>query len=300
MVISLPVWYRHKVDFFLVILSVVFNSNRRKGNRTGRMDESKTAAKSAKQSQPRGAKLLSKEKSNKEASAPRDDTRTASRRQENLNTAKNEDCSGGRGPSKTLIDTPQDKRRGRTSRLTRLTGRTSSGERGKGKTASSHHQLVAQASDSRGSHSADNSPLATREPSSLPVPDIPKKGLKEQARNCKEGLKSVPLMHQSVEEGAEVRTAVEEGPLTEQQLGLRQAEERLYRDYIHRLLKVKKWAWYMVWLILNVNFWICISIYNAQVLWLKPRNTFCSTLAGSKAVGWQGYHDTIRVTMHFF
>uniref|UniRef100_A0A7N8Y3V7 Terminal uridylyl transferase 4 n=1 Tax=Mastacembelus armatus TaxID=205130 RepID=A0A7N8Y3V7_9TELE len=44
-------------------------------------------------------------------------------------------------------------------------------------------------------------------------------------------------MHQPVEEGSEVRPTVEEGPLTEQQLGLRQAEERLYRDYIHRLLK---------------------------------------------------------------
>lgn len=47
-------------------------------------------------------------------------------------------------------------------------------------------------------------------------------------------------MHQSVDEGPEVRPTVEEGPLTEQQLGLRQAEERLYRDYIHRLLKVRE------------------------------------------------------------
>uniref|UniRef100_A0A4W6CUA6 Terminal uridylyl transferase 4 n=1 Tax=Lates calcarifer TaxID=8187 RepID=A0A4W6CUA6_LATCA len=44
-------------------------------------------------------------------------------------------------------------------------------------------------------------------------------------------------MHQSVEEGTEVRPTVEDGPLTEQQLGLRQAEERLFRDYIHRLVK---------------------------------------------------------------
>ncbi|KAG7236638.1 hypothetical protein INR49_000654, partial [Caranx melampygus] len=44
-------------------------------------------------------------------------------------------------------------------------------------------------------------------------------------------------MHQSAEEGTEGRPPVEDGPLTEQQLGLRQAEERLYRDYIHRLLK---------------------------------------------------------------
>ena len=30
-----------------------------------------------------------------------------------------------------------------------------------------------------------------------------------------------------------------DGNLTEQQLGLQQAEERLYRDYIHRLVKVR-------------------------------------------------------------
>uniref|UniRef100_H3C6U8 polynucleotide adenylyltransferase n=1 Tax=Tetraodon nigroviridis TaxID=99883 RepID=H3C6U8_TETNG len=39
------------------------------------------------------------------------------------------------------------------------------------------------------------------------------------------------------EEEAEEEPMVEEGSITEQQLGLRQAEERLYRDYIHRLLK---------------------------------------------------------------
>uniref|UniRef100_A0A3B4VHM6 Terminal uridylyltransferase 4/7 nucleotidyltransferase domain-containing protein n=1 Tax=Seriola dumerili TaxID=41447 RepID=A0A3B4VHM6_SERDU len=54
------------------------------------------------------------------------------------------------------------------------------------------------------------------------------------------GLKAAALMHQSVEEGTEGRPNVEDGPLTDQQLGLRQAEERLYRDYIHRLLKVRK------------------------------------------------------------
>lgn len=53
-------------------------------------------------------------------------------------------------------------------------------------------------------------------------------------------LKATTLMHRSVQEGSEVRPIVEEGHLTEQQLGLRQAEERLYRDYIHRLLKVRK------------------------------------------------------------
>lgn len=55
-------------------------------------------------------------------------------------------------------------------------------------------------------------------------------------------MKAAALMHQSVEESTEVRPTVEEGPLTEQQLGLRQAEERLYRDYIHRLVKVRTQA----------------------------------------------------------
>lgn len=53
-------------------------------------------------------------------------------------------------------------------------------------------------------------------------------------------LKAATLMHQSVQERPEVRPTVEEGPLTEQQLGLRQAEDRLRRDYIYRLLKVRK------------------------------------------------------------
>uniref|UniRef100_A0A667YV52 RNA uridylyltransferase n=1 Tax=Myripristis murdjan TaxID=586833 RepID=A0A667YV52_9TELE len=44
-------------------------------------------------------------------------------------------------------------------------------------------------------------------------------------------------MNQSAEDGTEVGAGLEEGALTEQQLGLRQAEERLYRDYIHRLVK---------------------------------------------------------------
>lgn len=56
------------------------------------------------------------------------------------------------------------------------------------------------------------------------------------------GLKAPALMNQCVEKSAEVRPSVEEGPLSEQQLGLRQAEERLYRDYIHRLLKVGRHA----------------------------------------------------------
>ncbi|XP_042369285.1 terminal uridylyltransferase 4 [Plectropomus leopardus] len=209
------------------------------------MDESISPVKSVKQSQPRGPKALSSEKSNKEAPAQKEGTKSATRSKEHLTAAKDEHNIGGqgsRGPGRTSAELSQDKRRGRTSRLTRLTGRTSSGERGKGKAASSKPQLVAQASDSRVSISADSSPSANRETSSPVVPGTPEKGLKEQAKSstvapAKEkshGVKAAALMHQSIDE---VRPRVEDGPLTEQQLGLRQAEERLYRDYIHRLLK---------------------------------------------------------------
>lgn len=159
------------------------DSTRDRSSREGGMDESKSPVKSGKQSQPRGAKALSSEKSNKEIPVQREGTGSAPRRQENLNAAKDEHNIGSRGPGKTFADIPQDKRRGRPSRLTRLTGRTSSGERGKGKVASSQQQLVAQAPDSRVSLSADSSPSANRETSSPAVHGTPEKGLTEQAKS---------------------------------------------------------------------------------------------------------------------
>ncbi|XP_040896194.1 terminal uridylyltransferase 4 [Toxotes jaculatrix] len=210
------------------------------------MDESISPVKSVKH--PRGAKALSSEKASKEAPTQREGTKSVPRSKENLTIAKDEHnigSQGSRGQGKTSTDTPQDRRRGRPSRLTRLTGRTSSGERGKGKVASSQQQLAAQTPDSRASLSTDSSPSASRETNSPVVPGTPEKGLAAQAKSssvtpAKEkshGVKAAGLMHQSIEEGTEVRPTVEEGPLSEQQLGLRQAEERLYRDYIHRLLK---------------------------------------------------------------
>ncbi|XP_039860017.1 terminal uridylyltransferase 4 isoform X1 [Simochromis diagramma] len=212
------------------------------------MDESLSPVKPVKQSQLRGAKALSTEKSNKETLVQREGHKSASRSKENSTTAKDEHNIGSqvsRGQGKTSTDTPQDKRRGRPSRLSRLTGRTGSGERGKGKGASLQQHLVPQASESRTSLSADSSPSANKESSSSVVPVTPDKGLTEQARSSTRALakeksqvlKAATLMHQSVQEGPEVRPTVEEGPLTEQQLGLRQAEERLRRDYIYRLLK---------------------------------------------------------------
>ncbi|KAK9519752.1 hypothetical protein VZT92_022461 [Zoarces viviparus] len=206
------------------------------------MDESKSPVK---QSQPRGPKALSSDKSNKEAPAQKEGTKSATHSKENLTAAKDEHnlvIQGSRGTGKTFTDVPQDKRRGRPSRLTRLAGRTSSGERGTGKVASSQQKLVAQDPDTRVSISADSSPSANREINSPVVPGTPEKGLTElhcssivvQAKEKSHGVKATSLMHRSIKE---VRPTLEDGPLTEQQLGLRQAEERLYRDYIHRLLK---------------------------------------------------------------
>ncbi|XP_029003599.1 terminal uridylyltransferase 4 isoform X2 [Betta splendens] len=180
------------------------------------MEKSISPVKSVKQSQSRGAKSTFSEKSFKEAPVQKESTRSAPCSNENLTAAKDEHNIGfqaNRGPCKTSTDTPQDKRKSRPSRLTRLTGRTSSGER----------------DSSSSTNKADPAP--------------PEKGLSDQAKSsqapAKEklyGAKTAALMRPS-EEDMEVRPTVEEGTLTEQQLGLRQAEERLYRDYIHRLLK---------------------------------------------------------------
>lgn len=81
-------------------------------------------------------------------------------------------------------------------------------------------------------------------------------------------MKAAALMHQSVQEGREVRPTVEEGPLTEQQLGLRQAEERLYRDYIHRLLKVRKQS-------SHVGLAVNVKLSSSQLLrYGSSQNTF--------------------------
>lgn len=204
------------------------------------MDESKSPTKLGKLPQPRGAKPLSKEKSNKDAHTQREETTT--RRQGNLKLVKEEHSTGSSGAGKM---------RGRTSRLTRLTGRTTFGESGKGKAASSHQQQVTETPDSQGSYSTDSSPSTNRESSSPVVPGMTESSgaggwltlaWLNGAVLLSAGLKSGPLVCRSVEEGAEETPEVEEGSIAEQQLGLRQAEERLYRDYIHRLLKVKTGA----------------------------------------------------------
>lgn len=129
------------------------------------MEESKSPAKVGKLSQARGTKPSPKEKSNKEAHAQREET--ASRRAGNLDAATEEHNPGSNGAAKT---------RGRTSRPARLTGRTSLGESGRGKAAGAHQQPVPEAPGSRGSHSTDSSPSATRESSSPVLAGTAEKG----------------------------------------------------------------------------------------------------------------------------
>ncbi|KAM4629544.1 terminal uridylyltransferase 4 [Polymixia lowei] len=207
------------------------------------MDESTSPTKTVKPSrnEARGAKALPN-KPNKEPPAQREGTKSACRSKESLSTTKDDHnlgSQGSRGPGKTTTDIPQDKGRGRPRRLT---GRTSSGERGKGKVAGPQQQLTGQAVDSRASLSVGRSPSGGRETSSAALPFTPEKGLPEQPKSTKAtpvkekslGAKPGALLSHSAEE---VGAVMEEGVLTEQQLGLRQAEERLYRDYIHRLVK---------------------------------------------------------------
>ncbi|XP_047231094.1 terminal uridylyltransferase 4 isoform X2 [Girardinichthys multiradiatus] len=199
------------------------------------MDDSVSSVKAVKPSQSRGAKASCSQKPNKEG------FKSTPRSKENLTAAKDERNAGslvGRGPGSTFPDNSQDKKRGRPSRLT---GRTSSGERGKGKVGNSQPQHP----ESKTPHPAGGSSSSANRETNTPVlPATPERALTEQAeispgapaREKSHAVKAAALMHPSAEEGEEVRLAEEEG-LTEQQLGLRQVEERLLRDHIHRLVK---------------------------------------------------------------
>ncbi|XP_038142985.1 terminal uridylyltransferase 4 isoform X1 [Cyprinodon tularosa] len=199
------------------------------------MEESVGSVKALKQSQSRGAKASSSQRPNKEG------VKSALRSKENLTAAKDERNAGSlvtRAPGGPFSDSSLDKKRGR---LSRLTGRTSSGERAKGKVGN------AQPAESSLPHPGDgsSSSSANREKTASVSPGTPERALTEQAksstgtpaRDKAQVVKPAALMHSPAEEGEEVRLAVEEGLLAEQQLGLRQVEERLHRDHIHRLLK---------------------------------------------------------------
>lgn len=134
------------------------------------MDESKSPSNVGKPSQPRGTKLLSKEKTTKDGHTHIEETVITTRRQGNLNAVK-EDNPG--------------KMRGRTPRLTRLSGRTNFGESGKGKAAADlHRQQVTEAPDSQGSYSTDSSPSTNRETDSPVVSGTSDKTSQSKRGDC--------------------------------------------------------------------------------------------------------------------
>uniref|UniRef100_A0A3B3C8Y1 Uncharacterized protein n=1 Tax=Oryzias melastigma TaxID=30732 RepID=A0A3B3C8Y1_ORYME len=195
-----------------------------------------------KQAQSRAARTSSSQKSNKETSLQKEGSKPVPRSKENPATARNEPNVGSQGssaPCKTFPDKPGERKRGRSSRSTRLSGRASSGERGKGQARSFQ---VAPKTSRRPLGSQDRSLMV----GSCLAPNLSK-------IDGKALLGGYPCMghtggphkilrswgENSGEDAAQRRPAVEEGDLTEQQLGLRQAEERLLRDYIHRLVKVR-------------------------------------------------------------
>ncbi|XP_034035296.1 terminal uridylyltransferase 4 [Thalassophryne amazonica] len=204
------------------------------------MDESKNPVKVKQSSnEPKGAKALSNDKTKKECLVHREGPKSASRSQESAAAVKDghkPGGPGGRGPGRSSTDCTQDKRRTRPCRLNRLSSRTNSVEGGKGKVAGPQQQLVSQPAES-----TERRPSANRETRSPAAPGTPVKDLTEKTVPAAAAPKDKPhgtnaLTSQPTEEGT-AEDAVEDGPLTEQQLGLRQAEERLYRDYIHRLVK---------------------------------------------------------------
>lgn len=138
------------------------------------MEESKSPLKSVKTSrnEARGVKAPST-KSLKEVPAQKEGTRSASRSKENVTVAKDgHKEAGSHGLGKGPIDGPQDQGRGKPRRLT---GRTSSGERGKGKAGG--QQQAGQVPNSRALPAPDSGPTV--------VPKAPKEGPAKETKSSK-------------------------------------------------------------------------------------------------------------------
>lgn len=209
------------------------------------MEESKSPLKSVKTSrnEARGAKAPAG-KSLKEIPTQREGTKSAIRSKENVIIAKDgyteAGCQSTHGAGKTPTESPKDQGRGKPRRLT---GRTSSGERGKGKVGGQQQQ-AGQAPSSRACLATGRNPSGSSGASVVSRTSV--EGLTEETKSFKAApVKEKPsgeisgmLVGVPVQEGRGSGAAMEGGvPISEQQLGLRQAEERLYRDYIHRLVK---------------------------------------------------------------
>lgn len=136
-----------------------------------------------------------------------------------------EEFQGGHSGGRTNTGSPQEQGRGKARRLT---GRTNSGERGKGKTQQSDARQQTPERKTPGRNGGLNKDVGA-----TPLPSTPEENLTQKdIVMAKDKMPGVEAGRQRGESVAEM------GNLTsDQQLGLKQAEDRLQRDYIHRLLK---------------------------------------------------------------
>uniref|UniRef100_A0A4W4EGX4 RNA uridylyltransferase n=1 Tax=Electrophorus electricus TaxID=8005 RepID=A0A4W4EGX4_ELEEL len=175
------------------------------------MEETRSPLKSAKQA--RSAAPNASSKSQKDTSSQRDAGKTPGRTKDRVSRARGD----GQG---VHTGSPQDQGRARSRRLT---GRTSSGERDKGKSRAQQDGKAA------GRSGAPRGLAANQEPRSGALRGLEANQEPPSGSERRPGGEPVPDVAAGL---------VEEGILTsDQQLGLKQAEERLQRDYIHRLAK---------------------------------------------------------------
>uniref|UniRef100_A0A673N5G7 Terminal uridylyl transferase 4 n=1 Tax=Sinocyclocheilus rhinocerous TaxID=307959 RepID=A0A673N5G7_9TELE len=173
------------------------------------MEDPKSPVKVVKPSRSSGGKASSSKPQRESAKVP-------SRSKDAVPRVK-EEIQGGPSTGRTCTGSPQEPGKGKARRLT---GRTNSGERGKGKP---------QSSEGRQQSQENKTPVRN----SGPVKDGGAAPLEISTHD-----NTITTAKDSVEAGRQRAEVVEVGNLTsDQQLGLKQAEERLQRDYIHRLLK---------------------------------------------------------------
>lgn len=195
------------------------------------MEASRSLTKPNKQSLSRGAKVEPSDGPIRETLTQKENSRSVTHHRDLL-PATEDGCS-----AESRV--PQDRRRGRSSRLVRPAGRQSSQDGVKGK--------VPHPSNT-GTSSPEEAPTQQNQRPILGPAEEASRGDASDVFLEEDGFLHLRLtdvsvvleIHLTVEEDPEGKPTMDDRPLTEQQLGLRQAEERLRRDYIHRLLKVRR------------------------------------------------------------
>ncbi|KAJ8392523.1 hypothetical protein AAFF_G00074010 [Aldrovandia affinis] len=205
------------------------------------MEESKSPAKAAKTSRKEAREDKARSaKQVKETPPQRDSAKPSSRSSENKILASDDSKDTGKQSSLATtppLNSPLDQKRGKTHRLT---GRTSSDERGQMKMGKLQHPNTQQSAymsstgetvDSAGSCGMTSSVAKQSE-------HIVVGSRCANVTSEKEQLSDEEVDMPVLELAAGVGEVIDDVILkTEQQLGLRQAEERLVRDYIYRLVK---------------------------------------------------------------